>query len=187
MGAKRSFGQWLKQRRKALDLTQEELAGRVGCALITIFKIEADERRPSQQIAKLLAKHLAIPLADCDTFVAFARNGQRGDAVALWGTPFHPPTNLPTPPTPLIGREQDIANVRKRLLREDTQLLTLVGPPGIGKTRLSVAAAYEVLDAFPDGVFLILLAAVSDAELVARTTRRVSAYRNQDSAPLLNS
>ena len=61
MTAKASFGQWLKQRRKTLDLTQEELAQLIGCAVITLYKIEADKRRPSQQIAKLLAQHLNIP------------------------------------------------------------------------------------------------------------------------------
>lgn len=58
MGAKSSFGQWVKQRRKALDMTQEELARRVGCAVITILKVEAGQRRPSTQIAELLAQQL---------------------------------------------------------------------------------------------------------------------------------
>ena len=56
-----SFGTWIKRRRKALDLTQHELAQRVGCSVSLIFKIESDERRPSRQIAELLATHLEIP------------------------------------------------------------------------------------------------------------------------------
>ena len=55
-----SFGQWLKKRRKMLDLTQQELAQQVGCAVITVQKIEADERRPSKQMAELFAKYLEI-------------------------------------------------------------------------------------------------------------------------------
>jgi transcriptional regulator with XRE-family HTH domain len=55
-----SFGDWVRRRRKALDLTQAALAQRVGCAVITIQKIEADERRPSRQIAERLADQLAI-------------------------------------------------------------------------------------------------------------------------------
>ena len=43
-----SFGYWLRRRRKALDLTQDELAHRVGCAVGTIKKLEGDERRPSK-------------------------------------------------------------------------------------------------------------------------------------------
>ncbi len=46
MDTSNSFGYWVRRRRKALDLTQEELAERVGCAVITLRKIEADERRP---------------------------------------------------------------------------------------------------------------------------------------------
>jgi len=55
-----SFGYWLRRRRKALDLTQAELAMRVGCVVTTIKKLEADERRPSKQLAERLADHLGI-------------------------------------------------------------------------------------------------------------------------------
>jgi transcriptional regulator with XRE-family HTH domain len=53
-----SFGYWVRRRRKALDLTQQALAQQVGCALSTIRKIETDARRPSRQIAELLAEQL---------------------------------------------------------------------------------------------------------------------------------
>jgi len=68
-----SFGYWVRRRRKALDLTQAELARRVGCAEVTIQKIETDERRPSYQIAELLAEHLRIPPAERTNFLASAR------------------------------------------------------------------------------------------------------------------
>lgn len=66
---KPSFGRWLKERRKALDLTQFALAERVGCAEVTIGRIEADERRPSRQVAELLAEALGIPPEDRPAFV----------------------------------------------------------------------------------------------------------------------
>ena len=69
-----SFGQWLKQRRKALDLTQEALAELVGCATETLRKYEADKVRPSKQIAERLATQLAIPPEDHPTFVRLARS-----------------------------------------------------------------------------------------------------------------
>src|SRR5829696_5988205 len=100
MTTKISFGQWLKQRRKALDLTREDLAGRIGCAAVTLYKIEADERRPSKQIAELLAEHLNIAPAEHAAFVNFART-EAAESAAPWGTPFHPPTNLPPQPTVL--------------------------------------------------------------------------------------
>ena len=49
-----SFGHWLEKRRKALDLTREELAQKVGCSISTLRKIESDERRPSKQLAENL-------------------------------------------------------------------------------------------------------------------------------------
>ena len=56
-----SFGSWIRRQRKALDLTQQLLADRVGCSLAAIKKIESDERRPSRQIAGRLAEVLGRP------------------------------------------------------------------------------------------------------------------------------
>jgi transcriptional regulator with XRE-family HTH domain len=72
-----SFGRWLKQRRRALDLTQEELAGKAGCARITIQKIEAEERRPSRVTAERLAICLGIPSSTHAAFITAARAGLR--------------------------------------------------------------------------------------------------------------
>lgn len=68
-----TFGTWLKSRRKQLDLTQEALANLVGCSLSAIRKIENDERRPSKQIAELLAVHLEIPPEERTLFLKIAR------------------------------------------------------------------------------------------------------------------
>jgi transcriptional regulator with XRE-family HTH domain len=68
-----SFGSRVRRRRKVLDLTQAALAQRVGCAVVTIQKIEANARRPAHQIAEQLADQLAIPLADRKTFCKVAR------------------------------------------------------------------------------------------------------------------
>src|SRR5689334_15946382 len=69
-----SFGYWVRRRRKALDLTQGDLARRVGCAVVTIQKIEADERRPSRQVAELLAEQLLIPTGERAAFLQSARS-----------------------------------------------------------------------------------------------------------------
>src|SRR5437764_106082 len=65
--------QWLKQRRKELDLTQLDLAERLGCSDDTIQKIEAGGRRPSRQVAQLLARCLEIPPEEWPAFVHRAR------------------------------------------------------------------------------------------------------------------
>src|SRR5437588_5296021 len=67
--------QWLKQRRKELDLTQFDLAERLGCSEDTIQKIEAGGRRPSRQVAQLLAQCLEIPREEWPAFIQRARTG----------------------------------------------------------------------------------------------------------------
>ena len=73
MGAEILFGEWLRRRRRMLDLTQEELARQVGCAVVTIRKLETDERRPSKELAKRLAGCLEIAPEEYAKFVALAR------------------------------------------------------------------------------------------------------------------
>src|SRR6266702_218821 len=79
------------------------------------------------------------------------------------------PHNLPVQPTPLIGREREVAAVQQLLLREDVRLLTLTGPGGSGKTRLGLHVAAELSDHFTDGIYFVNLAPISDAELVVQT------------------
>ena len=83
------------------------------------------------------------------------------------------PNNLPLQPTPLIGREKELAEVEKLLRREEVRLVTLTGPGGTGKTRLGLQAAAELLDDFPDGVWFVDLAAFTDHDwLSLRLPRR---------------
>src|SRR5262245_52382000 len=123
-----SFGHWLTQRRKALRLSRAELARRVCCAAITLRKIEEDARRPSRQIAAKLAEHLAIPAAECTTFIQVARGELRVERLPPTDEPgagaprtaaSARPSNLPIPSTPLIGRAADAAAVREQALRGD--------------------------------------------------------------------
>jgi predicted ATPase/class 3 adenylate cyclase/DNA-binding XRE family transcriptional regulator len=86
-----SFGKWLRHRRRGLDLTQEELAQQVGCAPITIRKLEGDEMRPSKQLAESLSGPLRIPLHQKEEFVRFARANPK-DALA---SPIAPAFDTP--------------------------------------------------------------------------------------------
>ncbi len=78
-----SFGYWLRRRRKALDLTQAELAQCVGCATGTIKHIEADERRPSRQMAARLAECLCLPAEEHSLHQRGARRTERRSSAAV--------------------------------------------------------------------------------------------------------
>ena len=172
-----SFGGWLKQRCKELDLTQASLAQCVGCSVTTIKKITAGVRRPSKQVAERLAQCLDVQAAEQAAFLKFARAEQAvpppaGSAPAPppWQTPppvmSRRPNNLPAALNSFIGREKQRERVGELLRRPGVRLLTLAGPPGIGKTRLALQVGQSLLADFADGVFFVALAAVSDPSLV---------------------
>ena len=76
------------------------------------------------------------------------------------------PHNLPLQLTPLFGREADVARLRALLEQPSVRLVTLTGPGGVGKTRLSLQVAADAMELFPDGVFFVPLAALTDPALV---------------------
>jgi len=80
-----SFGAWVRQRRRALDLTREELAAQVGCSIVTIRHIEADERRPSKQLAARLADYLQLSPEERPAFLQAARGQVATDRLAAPG------------------------------------------------------------------------------------------------------
>jgi predicted ATPase/DNA-binding XRE family transcriptional regulator len=175
----KSFGQWLRHRRRELDLTQEELAHQVGCAPITIRKIEAEEMRPSKQLAELLGKALGVPAEEREGFVRFARGGVPVEPVTVAA----PKQNLHHPVSSFIGREREIADVR--VLLSTTRLVTLTGAGGCGKTRLALETARQALDEFPDGVWLVSLASLSEPMLVVQTIASTLGVREVPPHPVL--
>src|SRR5919199_186448 len=168
------FGIWLKQRRHALRLTQQELAARAGCALTTLKKIEAGARRPSARLAAHLAEHLQLS-ATRDLFLQVAQGKLDtavlpGPAEFLEAAPRADPRpqrhHLPVILTPLIGRAREGPPIGAAFGRGGARLLPLPGPPGGGKARLSLQVAADLCDSYPDGVVFVALGAISDAALV---------------------
>jgi predicted ATPase len=83
--------------------------------------------------------------------------------------------NLPVQPTPFIGRSEQIAALKELLLRPDVRLVTLIGPGGTGKTRLSLQVAQEILDHFPQGVFFVPLADDTDGnQFISRLAQQLA-------------
>src|SRR5512143_866313 len=107
-----SFGGWLKERRKALDLTQQDLADQVPCAVATIRKIEQGERRASKQVAERLADVLVVVSEERPAFIRFARGKPDSHSVlAADLSPGLPTHHLPQQWTPFIGRGDELAEI----------------------------------------------------------------------------
>src|SRR4051794_32901470 len=88
-----------------------------------------------------------------------------------------PPYHLPPQPTRLVDREEELTRLGALLSREEIRLLTLIGPGGVGKTRLAIAAAERAHDQFPGGVWFVDLTPVVDPTLVVSTIARVVGVR----------
>lgn len=168
-----SFGEWLRRKRKSLDLTRAALADRVGCSVATLRKLEDEERRPSVQMAERLMVIFEIPAGEQANFVRFARGNLQAAPPALpeslpWQEPPTPPrSNLPISLNALIGRETERSAVCGYLTDPAIRLVTLIGPPGIGKTRLAIETARDAHKDFPDGEFFIALDVFDDPSLIA--------------------
>src|SRR5512139_3406762 len=181
------FGDWLKQRRKQLDLTQTELAEHAYCSVFALRKIEAGERRPSKQLAGMLAKALEIPAADQTSFVKVSR-GELGieklrslvsvSRLTEKASPI--PRNLPRELTPFIGREPELIALAQLLHDPQCSLLTIVGPGGIGKTRLAIEAAHHSKDLFPDGIWFVSLAPLNSPALIIPAIADAVDFKFQD-------
>jgi len=161
-----SLGTWLRQKRRALDLTQKALAKQVGCAEITVRRMEADTYKPSKELALVLFEKLGIPELERAQWVRFARGVAEFPREKLDFPTANQRTNLPLSLTSFVGREKEQAEITNILKKK--RLVTLTGVGGIGKTRLSVQVASRFFETFPDGIWLVEFAPISDPALVGQ-------------------
>jgi predicted ATPase len=126
----------------------------------TLAVLDVPRWRLARTVAIVTARE--VPLTPpAERFVALLRETFAADEERL-----PPNSNLPAAPTPLVGRERELSEVRAQL--DTSRVVTLTGPGGSGKTRLALAAAARLIDVFADGVFLVELAPLRDPELVER-------------------
>jgi predicted ATPase/DNA-binding XRE family transcriptional regulator/Tfp pilus assembly protein PilF len=179
-----SFGEWIKRRRRGLNLTQAELAERANCTVFALRKIEAEKRRPSKQLAGLLAQALELSPDHQAIFVKIARGElpvERLNAPVSVRLTVHPFASIASPalvnfpilPTSFIGREAELAVLGRLLAEPDCRLLTITGLGGIGKTRLAVELASSQQASFPGSIYYVSLASLNSPEFFVPAIAKV--------------
>jgi len=188
-----SFSDLLRRYRTAAGLTRETLAERAGLSVRGIADLESGARRaPYRDTVQRLSAALALDTACRQAFAAAARpprmtpamRGALGDAAGV-STIASPAFVVPEPPTPLIGREADMAEVRARLLHGAERLVTLTGTGGVGKTRLALELAARLRADFIGGVYFVALDALRDPVLVAPAIARILGVRETGAGSLI--
>ncbi len=162
-----SFAALLRRYRVAAGFSQETLAERAGLSTRAISDLERGARHaPYRETVRLLADALALAPTDRQALEAAVDRGRGPRAhEPVFGVQTLPA--LPAVVTRLIGRDHDVRTIGERLRNGDVRLLTLTGPPGIGKTRLALAVAGTLGGYRSDGVFFVGLAPIADSRLVA--------------------
>jgi predicted ATPase/DNA-binding XRE family transcriptional regulator len=201
-----SFGELLRFLRERVELSQKELAMQVGYHYSYMSRIEKNQRTPDP--TTLMARF--VPALDLDSEpewtarlleLAGGTETKSGSAIpSLSGTKaaqFAPPTglpifdlsssNLPIILTPLLGRDEEVVALMDLLAREDVRLVTLIGPPGVGKTRLAAHIAAQLAGSFAHGPLFVDLTSITDVDAFLPTLGDALNVRETSDIPLLKS
>lgn len=173
-----SFGDLLRYLRKRAELSQRELALNVGYHYSYMSRIENNEYVPDPAV--LMSRF--VPALGLEKEPAWTQRllelatigGERTAQAGSSPASFEPtvdssltesdltPSLFPVSLTPLLGRQREVASLVELLSRSDVRLITLIGPPGVGKTRLAVQVATEAVSLFAHGLKFIDLAPITD-------------------------
>lgn len=148
------FGEELRRLRRRSGLSQETLAARAGLSPEAVSLLERGRRSPRMTTMRLLAEGLRLPESDRSALFASVN--------------FHEPSvpSLPVFADHPVGREAELRTVAELIERDDTRLLTLLGPAGVGKTRIAVEYAATQPTQFPDGVHWFPIGTLNDPTTV---------------------
>lgn len=126
-------------------------------------------------------KGLAAPV----TVMQVCREGQIPPDAPRFSVHVPKITSLPRHPTPFVGREHEVVDLSGMLLRDETRMLTLSGPGGIGKTRLAIEVGSDLAHSFADGVVYVQLASLVDPELVPSAVAGALGLQETGTQPLI--
>lgn len=179
-GAPGSFGPHLKALRETAGFTQEELATIAGLSVHAVSALERGERRrPHIETVRALSAALDLSGPARDALLASARAPVHQTAVDELSC-----TALPLALTTLLGREAELRTVRGWLADSTARLITLVGPGGVGKTRLALEIARSVADEGTTRVVFVPLAGIREASFVAPSIADAFGFSNVSGADL---
>ena len=175
-----TFGELLKRLRKRAHLTQRDLGIAVGYSEAYITRLEGNTRLPDPVIVKVrfidvLGLQQEPQLSQKLIDLAVRAHATVKNAKTNFESEIR--TNLATPLTRFIGRQPELNRVLE--LTQSHRLVTLIGSGGVGKTRLALEAGLQLIDFFPEGVYLAELAPLADMALVAQTVAGVFKTTNQ--------
>ncbi|MDP9356600.1 MAG: helix-turn-helix domain-containing protein, partial [Chloroflexota bacterium] len=186
-----ALGPLLRGFRRAAALSQEELAERAGVSARAISDLERGQRASAHlDTLRRLADALGLAPEDRGRLIGAAqasrldvtRSSARPDPLPDRGRPA---VRLPTTLTSFVGRGREVEQVIALLRRADVRLVTLTGPGGVGKTRLALRAAAELLDHVPDGAWFVDLTPLADPALVPAAIAVVLGVREAGGQPLV--